>query len=110
MLPRTPDKVIVPPIKCQGIKTKLARTIQHLPCGFAVSMWKANRYRTNGHLSDYGRDTVERTKSHFYHVGATESLRNSMEEALLIRTGYEAIPTTVEIPHSPLVAQLQMAL
>ena len=28
--------------------------------------------------------------THFYHVGSTEDLRNSMEEALLIKPGHAA--------------------
>lgn len=89
---------------------ELAHTIQQIPCGFALSMWKANRYRINQHLDDYRDKTVERTQSHFYHVGATENLRNSMEEALLIRRGYEAIPTNAEMETSPLFAQLSLAI
>lgn len=69
---------------------QLAETARWLPCGFALSMWKANRYRANDHLADYWSDLVERTNQHFYHLGPTEELRNSIEEALLIKPGHEA--------------------
>ena len=68
---------------------ELARLAQSLPCGFALSMWKENKYRLNEHLSLYWDGLVERTFTHFYHVGSTENLRNAMEEALLIKPGYE---------------------
>ena len=52
-------------------------------------MWKENKYRLNEHLSLYWDGLVERTFTHFYHVGSTENLRSAMEEALLIKPGYE---------------------
>jgi len=76
---------------------ELARLARNLPCGFALSMWKGNRYRTNEHLGRYWDGLVERTFTHFYHVGSTENLRNAMEEALLIKPGYEtaSVKTTM---------------
>lgn len=68
----------------------LAATAWGLPCGFALSMWKENRYRSNPHIPESWSEAIIRTKSHFYHVGPTEDLRNSVIEALLIRQGYAA--------------------
>lgn len=68
----------------------LATLARNLPCGFALSMWKENKYRLNSHVDTYWHGFVERTFSHFYHVGSTENLRNPMKEALLIKPGYEA--------------------
>lgn len=68
----------------------LANTARNLPCGFALSMWKKNEYRLNQHIASYWSGLVERTFVHFYHVGSRKNLRNSMEEALLIKPGYEA--------------------
>lgn len=70
----------------------LAQATQSLNCGFALSMWKSNKYRVNDHIAAYWDAAVERTRTHFYHVGPTEDLRNEMEEALLIKKGYEAQP------------------
>ena len=69
---------------------ELSQQAMKIPCGFALSMWKENRYRKNEHLDEHWGWAVERTTSHFYHVGSTENLRNEMEEALLIKAGYEA--------------------
>lgn len=68
---------------------ELARATRSLECGFALSMWKENKYRQNQHLSSHWNGLIERTFTHFYHVGSTENLRNSMEEALLIKPGHE---------------------
>jgi DNA adenine methylase len=67
----------------------LVKITQSLPCGFALSMWKENQYRTNDYL-DLWKEVDERTVKHFYHVGSMETLRHEMEEVLLIRQGYTA--------------------
>ncbi len=51
----------------------------------ALSMWKENKYRKNDHLNECWADFEMREYDHFYHVGASESLRNKMVEALMIR-------------------------
>jgi len=66
----------------------LVKLAKELPCGFALSMWLENKYRRNLHLDLYWNGNEIRTYEHFYHVGATESLRNSMTEALVIKKGY----------------------
>lgn len=62
----------------------LARSLRALPCGFAYSMWARNRYRENEHLTKWFSDYPVLIEQHFYHVGPTESLRNPMEEALVV--------------------------
>ena len=63
---------------------QLARRVTELDCGFAVSMWLENRFRRNPHVeTDWDQCTV-RSFSHFYHVGSSERLRNSMVEALIV--------------------------
>jgi DNA adenine methylase len=68
----------------------LAQACSRLPCGFALSMWQENQYRKNSHIADFWSGTTVRTYEHFYHIGPTESLRNSMIEALVIREGFAA--------------------
>lgn len=68
----------------------LATRTQALPCGYALSMWLENRFRVNSHISTAWPAHIVRRASHFYHVGSTESLRNEMIEALVVRPGYEA--------------------
>lgn len=64
--------------------TDLAETVKKLPCGFAYSMWKSNDYRENEHIEQHFNGFPCLTYNHFYHVGATENLRNSIVEALII--------------------------
>lgn len=66
---------------------ELSDAIKQLPSGFAYSMWKGNKYRENDHLTSHFENYPIETFSHFYHVGSSESLRNEMEEALVISPG-----------------------
>jgi DNA adenine methylase len=68
----------------------LARTVRRLEGGFAVSMWKENRYRRNQHLQHHWGGLCEKSSTHFYHVGSREKLRNTMIEALVIAPGHVA--------------------
>ncbi|HPD14859.1 MAG TPA: Dam family site-specific DNA-(adenine-N6)-methyltransferase [Planctomycetota bacterium] len=85
----------------------LAGVARELPCGFALSMWKENRYRSNDYIRRHWAFAVERTATHFYHVGPTESLRNAMVEALLVKPGYEA-PLS-EFPRPRTAEQMSLA-
>ncbi len=69
---------------------ELANAVRKLQGGFAYSTWKQNKYRSNEHLDTYFSDYPIMTKEHFYHVGSKESLRNAMEEALVIPSGFVA--------------------
>ena len=66
----------------------LAR-LQVQPAGFALSSWKSNKYRINPEIANGIEGTIIRTTEHFYYVGSNESFRNAVEEALIIRTGFE---------------------
>ena len=66
-------------------EAQLLSELRQLPCGFALSTWKENKYRRNTRLPLDVGDVVIRTIEHFYHVGATESLRNPMTEALVLK-------------------------
>jgi len=50
---------------------------------FILSTWLKNKYRTNSHVFSTWKDCFASTKEHFYHVGAKESNRNAVTEALL---------------------------
>lgn len=69
---------------------QLAEKVKTLPCGFGYSMWKANRHRENDHLPRFFSEYPILTQDHFYHVGATEKLRNAMEEALVLSSAHVA--------------------
>ncbi|MBA2519345.1 MAG: Dam family site-specific DNA-(adenine-N6)-methyltransferase [Chloroflexia bacterium] len=86
----------------------LAEAAQTSPAGVALSMWQENRYRRNTHLDQHWADFDRRLVSHFYHVGSTESLRNEMLEALVIRPGFAADATFVE--HYRMAGEQQLTL
>jgi len=88
----------------------LAVESHKLSCGVALSMWKENRYRENGHLAANWADFAWREFSHFYHVGPTEDLRNQMTEVLAIKPGWEADARSApELPR-PVTAARRYAL
>lgn len=63
----------------------LVGALKTLPCRFLLSTWYQNKYRTNSKVLSEWSDaefTVNHIE-HFYHVGPTEGLRNSMTEALI---------------------------
>lgn len=64
---------------------RLSQVAAALPCEYALSMWLENQYRKNTHLDEHWNDTQLITFNHFYHIGSTESLRNSITEALLLK-------------------------
>lgn len=66
----------------------LLSNLQRLPCGFALSTWKENKYRSNPYLPQESEGLRILTTKHFYHVGSTENLRNEMIEALVVRDGF----------------------
>jgi DNA adenine methylase len=63
----------------------LTQALKKLPCRFVLSTWYQNKYRTNPRIEsewNTGEFTINQFE-HFYHVGPTEDLRNSMMEALI---------------------------
>jgi len=63
----------------------LANKLQTIHCGFAYSMWKKNKFRENEHLIKWFSNHKMVVQEHFYHIGSSEELRHSMEEALIIK-------------------------
>lgn len=51
---------------------------------FMLSTWDENQYRKNEYIDSVWRGCHKLNKEHFYHVGAKESNRNAMMEALLM--------------------------
>jgi len=68
---------------------ELANALYELPCGWALSLWKQNKYRQNKFIEKYFANMPIRIFSHTYFVGSYESLRNKIEEALIIKPGFE---------------------
>ena len=61
----------------------LAELTQATKAGYAFSMWYKNKYRKNSHLEKWDNGKLLTTE-HFYHLGARESNRNKMIEALVV--------------------------
>ena len=73
---------------------ELVNEILELPCGWALSLWHQNKYRQNQLIKKYfgnNNNVIIRLCSHAYFVGSYESLRNKIEEALIIKRGFEAV-------------------
>ena len=69
-----------------------------------LSTWDENKYRKNEYIDTIWQGCHKITKEHFYHVGAKESNRNSMMEALL--TNYNP----ADIPNKPLKENEELSL
>ncbi len=63
---------------------KLEAQLKKMNCPFLYSMWFQNKYRKNERLHESFSGYEIKTFSHFYHLGATENLRNVMTEALVV--------------------------
>lgn len=66
---------------------RLLKSLIESGVGFALSTWSHNRHRKNELLERVPENCRVLTTTHFYHLGATESLRNEMEEALILHRG-----------------------
>jgi len=51
---------------------------------FMLSTWDNNQYRKNEYLDTVWKDCYKLNKEHFYHIGAKETNRNPMIEALIM--------------------------
>ena len=87
---------------------ELAQVAKSLPCGFALSMWLENKYRKNEHISNYWNGLTIKTFNHFYHVGSTESLRNEMVEALVIKPQNVSSENIIPLYSTQTTTQLRM--
>lgn len=61
----------------------LHKTLIESGAGFMLSTWDHNDYRENEYITTVWRDCEKITREHFYHVGAKETNRNLVIEALL---------------------------
>ena len=63
---------------------ELATALKAAPCPFLCSGWVENRFRRNDRLAEWFAGYEIATFEHYYHLGATESLRHAMVEGLVI--------------------------
>ena len=68
----------------EELELKLRDELYASGAKFMLSTWDRNKYRTNEYIESVWSDCYKINKEHFYHIGAKESNRNSMMEALLM--------------------------
>lgn len=83
----------------------LAQALIASPADFALSNWLENKYRRNEYVDRWFGQHPQRTMSHFYHVGPSESLRNEMMEVVVLSEG-AAAPVEPEPERRPSVLPL----
>ena len=71
---------------------ELANSLKASNKEFAFSNWLENKYRRNDHVFEHFSEYEWRQIKHFYHVGPSESLRNEMEEVLILTPSSAAKP------------------
>ena len=64
---------------------ELADFLNSTKAKFALSLWYKNKYRTNKDIKKYFSEFTIKKYKHFYHLGSTENLRNSMTEVLIMK-------------------------
>lgn len=62
----------------------LFRLLSNTPAKFMLSTWEENTYRRNRLIDELWGAFPRVTAAHFYHVGASETNRNAMTEALVM--------------------------
>jgi DNA adenine methylase len=85
----------------------LGMRLTSLRCGFVLSTWHSNEFRSNLAMENRWRGGPFHifTKQHFYHVGSSEDLRHPMMEALVTnfsaeRQETEKMPAQAGLPFS----------
>lgn len=74
----------------------LCRALQSSGVDFMISTWDHNEYRENIYIGQVWSFCQKVTQEHFYHVGARETNRRPMMEALLLH--YPRNPQLVQAP------------
>lgn len=87
----------------QSNEVALEKCLAQVPCHFILSTWHHNDYRANEFIDLLWSQYHILTREHFYHVGAKESNRNPMIEALV--TDFKA---EFGQPTKPVVEQLHL--
>lgn len=68
----------------EELETLLAETLKDSNAKFMLSTWDHNDYRENEYIEKLWTFCNKITQEHFYHVGAKETNRKPMIEALLM--------------------------
>jgi DNA adenine methylase len=86
----------------------LAQKLQESKAKFMVSTWHSTSYRQNTYLQTTWQQYNVVTTSHFYHLGAKETNRNAVTEALI--TNYVEPPKNTQITPKTTLQQLALPL
>jgi len=86
------------------LESGLFRLLSSCPGRFILSTWHSNQYRQNPYIDQFWANFHIATKDHFYYVGAKETNRNPMLEALVMN--YQPQPD--EEPETEELVQLQL--
>lgn len=65
-------------------EAELFDLLKTTPAKFILSTWHSNKYRTNPAIEKFAYHFTILTREHFYHVGASETNRNPMLEAIVL--------------------------
>ena len=81
----------------EALEKKLHDSLVASQANFMLSTWDHNDFRQNDYLQTVWHDCKKITQEHFYHVGALETNRNPIIEALL--TNYILPKNQKELPN-----------
>ncbi len=84
----------------------LCRVLRASTCPVMVSTWHHNQYRSNEFINSLWTGFNIITREHFYHVGAKETNRQPIVEALMTNYALPQHDTYVHLPERQLVLQL----
>jgi len=68
----------------EGHEIRLCENLDASPAKFIVSTWHSNQHRSNVYIQSLWSKFHILTRAHFYHVGASETNRKPMLEALIL--------------------------
>ncbi|NCC18879.1 MAG: Dam family site-specific DNA-(adenine-N6)-methyltransferase [Bacteroidia bacterium] len=75
----------------------LQKGLENSKAKYILSTWLSNKYRTNDYVFSVWKDCRISTKEHFYHVGAKETNRNAVYEALLTNFDLQDSISTIDM-------------
>lgn len=81
----------------------LYKLLKNCPGKFILSTWHHNQYRKNPYIETLWDEFHILTREHFYHVGAKETNRNPMVEALVMNFSPQVLKKYSEVHHEQLM-------
>lgn len=88
----------------ESLELSLCNHLKECGSKFILSTWDHNDYRKNDYIDSIWSFCTKVQQEHFYHIGAKESNRNSIVEALLMN--YEPMP----LSNKTIYADMQVSI